>query len=336
MEKITKTARAKQLVSVIIPMFNEQDVIPACYQRLKRVADTSSYGFEFLFIDDGSCDNTFEIVRGIRLKDNRVKLIALSRNFGKEAAMSAGLDYASGDAVIVIDADLQDPPELIPLMLESWAQGAEIVCMRRESRKGETRLKQLLAHCYYRVLNYLSDVAIPEDVGDFRLMSRQAVNALLSMPERNRYMKGLFAWIGYTPVFINYDRDPRFAGKTKWGFFSLLKLGFEGITSFSIKPLRWMMGIGFLTSFCGFLYGVWIVGNTLLFGNPVAGYPSIIAILSFLGGLQIFSIGLLGIYVGKSYSESKQRPIYLVQEHKEIAAENIGKGAGGIRVHKAI
>ncbi|WP_439101250.1 glycosyltransferase family 2 protein [Congregibacter sp.] len=301
-------------VSIVVPMYNEQSSISSCHDRLRATCEIPGYIFEYIYVDDGSTDESVAIIRRIQRSDSQVKLLVLSRNFGKEVAMSAGLDYASGEAVIVTDADLQDPPELIPLMLAQWRKGAQVVCMRRRSRAGESWLKKTLSHAFYRLLNRLSDIEIPQDVGDFRLMSRRAVDAVKALPERNRYMKGVFAWIGFSPVFLDYDREPRCAGGSKWGMFSLLGLAVEGITSFSVKPLRWVMWLGLLTAAGGFSFGLWIVGNAVLVGNPVAGYPSMVALMTFGGGVQLFSLGLLGVYVGKSYTESKQRPLYLVQE----------------------
>jgi glycosyltransferase involved in cell wall biosynthesis len=307
-----------KLISIVIPLYNEEEVIRSCHQRLAQVTENLDYPFEFIFIDDGSTDYSVAILLELQQKDSRIKLLKLSRNFGKEAALTAGIDYAMGEALIVIDADLQDPPELFSQMLAVWEKGEDVVCMRRKSRAGETTLKKISSYAYYRFLNYLSEVDIPYDVGDFRLLSRAATNAIKSLPEKSRYMKGLFAWVGFNPVFIEYDRDPRLAGTSKWNYFSLFKLAFDGITSFSVAPLHWVMFIGILTSMSGLLFGTWIVAKTLLYGDPVAGYPSMIALMAFLGGIQLFATGVLGAYLGKTFIETKQRPLYLVQTYHQI------------------
>jgi glycosyltransferase involved in cell wall biosynthesis len=239
----------------------------------------------------------------------------LSRNFGKEAALSAGLEQAQGEVIIVLDADLQNPPELIPDMLEKWRAGADIVAMKRRDRSGESWLKKSGSYVYYRIMNRITgSMNIPEDTGDFRLMSRRSVDSLNQLPERNRYMKGLFAWVGYPTHVMQYDVADRAAGQTKWNYFNLFGLAFEGITSFSIAPLRAMVLLGLITAILGGIFGAWIVFKTLFFGNDLDGYPSIIAMITFLGGVQLLSIGVLGEYVGKTYFEAKQRPLFIIQE----------------------
>jgi len=301
-------------LSVLVPVYNEHDMLPLLFRRLDAVLDTVDLSYQIVVVDDGSGDGSGEYLVEYAQTHPAVKAIRLSRNFGKEAALTAGLAQATGDAVIILDADLQDPPELIPDMLAAWRAGAHVVCMRRRSRAGETRLKRLSAHLFYRLLNRISEVDIPEDTGDFRLLSRQAVNALNELDERNRYMKGLFAWIGLPTTVIEYDRAARAAGATKWGYPKLLGLAFQGITSFSVAPLRLVMGAGFLTALTGILFGLWIIGKTLLLGEPVHGYPSLVSIITFLGGIQLISIGVLGEYVGKTYFEAKRRPIYLIRD----------------------
>ncbi|MYN12842.1 glycosyltransferase [Pusillimonas sp. TS35] len=301
-------------VSVVVPLYNEIEVIGLMYERLTAVLVRLGMAYELVLVDDGSGDGTPAAMQGLTEQDARVTAVFLSRNFGKEAALTAGIAHARGDAVIVIDADLQDPPELIPDMIKAWRKGADVVCMRRRSRAGETWFKRLSAHQFYRLLNAISDVEIPPDTGDFRLMSRRAVDALNRLGERNRYMKGLFSWIGMPTVIIDYDRAPRAAGTTKWDYLALLHLAFEGITSFSIVPLRMAMGLGLLTALVGVLFTLWIVAKAILLGDPVRGYPSLICLISVLGGAQLLSIGLLGEYVGKTYYEAKRRPVYLVRE----------------------
>ncbi|NYT46030.1 glycosyltransferase family 2 protein [Alcaligenaceae bacterium] len=304
----------KTELSVVIPMYNEHEVIAVMYERLTAVLTGLDISYELVMVDDGSRDGTPNMIRGLAKEDPTVTAVFLSRNFGKEAALTAGLEHAAGAAVIIMDADLQDPPELIPQMLRAWKDGADMVCMRRRSRAGETWLKRYSAHQFYRILNAISEVDIPPDTGDFRLLSRKAVYALQQLNERNRYMKGLFAWIGLPTTIIEYDRMARVAGITKWDYLSLFNLAFQGITSFSIAPLRLAMAGGLLTAFLGVLFTLWIVVKALVLGDPVQGYPSLISMIAILGGVQLMSIGLLGEYIGKTYYEAKQRPVYLVRD----------------------
>lgn len=307
-------------VSIIIPFLNECEVLPLCHARLRQVLDALGEPWEIVFVDDGSQDGSAEYLAGLMAREPGLKLVRLSRNFGKEAAMTAGLEHATGAAVILLDADLQDPPELIPDMVRAWREGADVVCMRRRSRAGESWLKRASAYAYYRLLSRLSRAAIPPDTGDFRLMSRRAVDALLRLPERCRYMKGLYAWIGMPTRVIDYDRAPRAAGSTKWNYFALLRLAMEGITSFSTAPLRWATAAGVTAALLGALFGLVIIFKTLIFGDPVEGYPSLMAMITFLSGIQLITIGLLGEYMGKTYMEAKQRPVYLVSEVQHSAA----------------
>lgn len=301
-------------LSVVIPLYNEYEVIGMTHKRLTAVLLALGIPYEIVLVDDGSRDGTPHEMSRLAEADPTVTAVFLSRNFGKEAALTAGLDNAAGAAVIIMDADLQDPPELIPEMLQAWKDGADVVCMRRRSRAGETWFKRFSAHYFYRLLNVISDVDIPPDTGDFRLLSRKAVYALKQLNERNRYMKGLFAWIGLPTTFIEYDRMPRAAGITKWDYLSLFNLAFQGITSFSTAPLRLAMAGGLLTALFGILFTLWIVVKALVLGDPVQGYPSLISMITILGGAQLLSIGLLGEYIGKTYYEAKQRPVYLVRD----------------------
>lgn len=301
-------------LSIVVPVYNEREVLPICMQRLRQVLKPLQLHYELLFIDDGSDDGSAEWLLEQVVEQGRVRVVRLSRNFGKEAAMSAGLDLARGEAVLLFDADLQDPPELIPDMLEQWHKGADVVLMQRRSRGGDSALKRFTANLFYRIFQRLTAFEIPADVGDFRLMSRCAVDALKQLPERNRFMKGMFAWIGLPTVILRYDRAPRAAGATKWNFLELVQLAFEGITSFSTRPLQLAIHLGLITALCGGSYGVWIVYKELVYGDPVQGYPSLIAIITFLGGVQLLTIGIIGEYVGKTYIESKQRPVYIIRE----------------------
>lgn len=301
-------------LSVVIPLYNEHAVIGMMHERLTTVLVNLGISYELVLVDDGSRDGTPRTMSRLAQKDPAVTAVFLSRNFGKEAALTAGLEHAAGNAIIIMDADLQDPPELFPEMLRAWENGADVVCMRRRSRAGETWFKRFSAHCFYRLLNAVSEMDIPPDTGDFRLLSRKAVYALKQLNERNRYMKGLFAWIGLPTTFIEYDRMPRAAGVTKWNYFGLFNLAFQGITSFSTAPLRLAMAGGMLTALFGVFFTLWIVVKALLLGDPVQGYPSLISMITILGGAQLLAIGLLGEYIGKTYYEAKQRPVYLVRD----------------------
>lgn len=303
----------KAAVSVVVPCFNESDGLYAFHERLSTALRRQSVAVEIIYINDGSVDDTADVIAAIRGIDPRVGEIELSRNFGKEAALTAGIEHARGDAVIVIDADLQDPPECIPDMLDAWHAGYDVVAMKRGDRSSDTLFKRVAAAAFYRILSTLSDVRIPENVGDFRLLSRRAVDAVKAMPDRNRYMKGLFAWVGYKTIEIEYKRDPRIIGESKWPLFKLLGLALDGITSFSIAPLRLASMAGALVAGCALLYGVVTLVKTLLFGDAVSGFPTLIVMISFLGGAQLMAIGLLGEYVGRLLVESKQRPLYFVE-----------------------
>jgi glycosyltransferase involved in cell wall biosynthesis len=302
------------LLSVIVPVYNEEEVIKSFLQRVTVVLDTLPFDAEILFVNDGSTDASLDILKQLKEHEPRVNIIDLSRNFGKEIAMTAGLDFCNGDAVIIIDADLQDPPELIPELIEKWQAGYDVVYAKRISRKGETALKKFTSKVFYRVIKRVSRVPIPEDTGDFRLMSRRSVNALNSLRERNRYMKGLFAWVGYSQAAVLYHRDPRHAGESKWNYLELWDLAIEGITSFTVAPLKLSTWLGLLTASGAFVYGLWIIIKTLLYSDPVAGYPTMMVIILFLGGVQLLALGIIGEYLGRIFSESKQRPLYLVNE----------------------
>ena len=303
-------------VTVLIPCYNEENSLSILYERLQIVfQNLKEYNFQILLVNDGSTDNTLEKMQELRTKDSSVSYLSLSRNFGKENAMLAGLDYAEGDAVVLMDADLQDPPELIPQMLQEWENGYDDVYARRRNRAGETWFKKATAHWYYRILQRFADIEIPADVGDFRLLDRQAVDALCSLREKQRYTKGLFCWIGYNKKELLFDRDPRVAGNSKMNFLKLLGLAVDGITSFSVAPLRLASILGLLISSIAFIYLLFVIGKTLLFGDPVAGYPSMISIILFMGGIQLVVLGIIGEYVGRIFYEAKKRPDYLVSEY---------------------
>lgn len=305
-----------KVVTILIPCFNEENSLDLLYNRIKTLINKlPNYQFNILLVNDGSEDNTLRKMQDLRLQDTIVSYISLSRNFGKENAMLAGLDYADGDAVILMDADLQDPPELIPQMIEEWEKGYDDIYARRRSRAGETWFKRTSAHWYYRILQKFADIDIPSDVGDFRLLDRQAVNALCALREKQRYTKGLFSWIGYNKKELLFDREPRAVGNSKMNFLKLLGLAIDGITSFSVVPLRFASVLGLLISSIAFVYILFVVGKTLLYGDPVAGYPSMISIILFMGGIQLVVLGIIGEYIGRIFYESKGRPDYLVSEY---------------------
>ncbi|KAB0643979.1 glycosyltransferase family 2 protein [Burkholderia latens] len=302
------------LVSLVVPFYNEGEAVERFFDVvIPLMSGLDTIRFEIVCVNDGSRDDTLERLIRVSMGDRRVRVIDLTRNFGKEAALTAGLDEAAGDAVIPLDADLQDPPSLIPVMLEHWRDGAEVVAAKRSSRACDSFAKRTAAAIYYRVHNLLSDVKLPENVGDFRLMDRKVVNALRSLPERHRFMKGLFAWVGYRAVIVEYQRDARSAGHSKFSGWKLWNFALEGITSFSTVPLRSWTYIGLGIAALAFLYGTFIVGRTLLFGNPVLGYSSLLSVVLFIGGIELVGIGVVGEYIGRIYDESKQRPVYLIR-----------------------
>jgi polyisoprenyl-phosphate glycosyltransferase len=307
---------AIRLLSVVVPVFNEEAVITEFNRRMTETLREVPFDWELIYVNDGSRDHTAELIRGLLRASANTALLDLSRNFGKEAAMTAGIDHATGDALLIIDADLQDPPELIPEMtrlLES--ADYDVIYAQRASRSGETFLKKTSAHLFYRIIGRLTGIDIPRDTGDFRLLNSRAIEALRRLREHHRFMKGLFAWIGFRQVALLYDRDPRFAGKSKFNYWRLWNFSLEGITSFTTAPLKVASYVGLATSVGAAIYGISIVISTLIFGNSVAGYPSLLVIVLFLGGLQLLTLGIIGEYLGRIFNESKQRPLYFVREH---------------------
>jgi glycosyltransferase involved in cell wall biosynthesis len=270
---------------------------------------------EIVYINDGSGDSTLKIMQNLYEADTRVAILDLSRNFGKEIALSAGIDHANGEAVIIIDADLQDPPELIPELVKHWKEGYDVVYAKRVSRQGESFTKKVTAYFFYRLIQKVSHCKIPEDTGDYRLLSRRAVEALKQLREQHRFMKGLFAWIGYSQKAVPYRRDRRYAGRTKWSYWRLWNFAIEGFTSFTIAPLKVATYLGLVIALGAFAYAAFIIYNTLIYGNPVPGYPSLIVIILFLGSVQLVSIGIIGEYVGRIFDEIKQRPLYLLKNY---------------------
>lgn len=307
---------SKTLLSVVIPAYNEQEVIPVFHERLAAVLASLDMDGEIIYVNDGSTDKTMEVLNSIRKQDKRVAIVDLSRNFGKEIALTAGLDNAKGDAVVVIDADLQDPPELIPELVRYWRQGYDVAYAKRTQRDGESIFKKVTSSGFYRIIQYVSRIKIPEDTGDFRLLSRRAVDALKQLREQHRFMKGLFAWIGYPQKAVLYRRDPRHSGETKWNYWRLWNFALEGLTSFTIAPLTVATYLGLLAAFGALIFGIGLIIDTLIHGNPVAGYPSLMVTILFLGGIQLITLGIIGEYLGRMFDETKGRPLYLLNQYQ--------------------
>jgi glycosyltransferase involved in cell wall biosynthesis len=303
-------------LSVVVPAFNEEAVLPEFHRRLATALVRIPGACEVIYIDDGSTDRTPQLLRELNILDPSVAVARFSRNFGKESAMSAGLRLARGAAVIVIDADLQHPPEAIPSMVDAWREGADLVNMRRRNRAGENWLRRATAHAFYRAINRMSDVPIPEDVGDFRLLSRRAVDAVNLLPERGRFMKGLSAWVGFRQVTLDFDHHARAAGASKWRYRTLWNFALEGITAFSTVPLKLASYIGLASASGAFLYALYFLLKTLFVGDPARGFPTLIITLLFIGGLQLMAIGVLGTYIGRLFIESKRRPQYLIEDYQ--------------------
>lgn len=301
------------MISIVCPCYNEADVIETFVGRLIDVLGHDAPDYELVCVNDGSTDATLPKLLTLKKGPLPIRIIDLSRRFGKEAALAAGLDHASGEAVIVIDADLQDPPELIPKLVAAWQEGNKVVVARRSDRSADTFLKRLFAHTFYRLHNLISETEIPVDVGDYRLLDREVVDVLGQLPERQRFMKGLFSWVGFEPTVVDYVREKRASGNTKFSWWRLWNLGLEGITSFSTAPLRVWTYLGLVISVIAFMYGGYVVVLTLAFGVDVPGYASLLTAILFLGGVQLISLGVIGEYVGRIYMESKCRPIYVVR-----------------------
>lgn len=311
---------SSKLISIVVPMYYEEKVADECYKRLKKVMNDNNINYEFIFVNDGSKDKTFDILNKIAEEDNNTKIISFSRNFGHQIAVTAGVDKAKGDAVVVIDADLQDPPELIPKMIELWNEGYKVVYAKRKKRKGESFFKLFTAGMFYRILDKMTDIDIPLDTGDFRLMDRDVVNVLKTMKENNRFVRGMVSWVGFKQTPIEYERDERFAGETKYPLKKMLKFASDGIISFSAKPLKLMGSLGMFCvsiSLIIFLYA--LIRKLTNNVNVVSGWASIMTAVTFLGGVQLLSISVLGEYIGRIYDESKRRPLYVIE--KEVNME---------------
>lgn len=311
-----------KLLTIMIPVYNEEECVTELYNQLNKVSENVSCFCEFLFINDGSTDRTLELIKNIQFNDERISIVDLSRNYGKEVAMTAGLDYMKGDTLVIIDADLQDNPELILTMLKEIENGYDDVYAQRTSRKGESWLKKTTSFLFYRLLAIMSSVPIQKDTGDFRMLSFKAIQALKQLRENERNMKGLFSFIGFKKKPIYYVRDERVAGKTKWNYFKLINLAIKGITAFSVKPLRIISVTGLIISLVSFIFLIKVVIKAIFFGDPVAGYPSMMSAILLLGGLQLLSIGVLGEYLGIVFSETKKRPIYFINDYINKNSEN--------------
>ncbi len=325
-------ATARATLCIVVPMFNEALAITHLVGRLDAALAQIPADIRMLFVDDGSTDGTAVELARIANNDARISVLRLARNFGKEAAMTAGLDHADADAVVIIDADLQDPPEVIAEFWTHFERGADMVYGVRASRAGESWLKRLTAATFYRLIDRMSETPIPRDTGDFRLLSRRAVEALRQLRERHRFMKGLFGWVGFQQVAVRYHRAPRVAGRSKFGFWKLWNFALEGITSFSTVPLRIATYLGLVTALVAFGYGSLIITKTLLYGEAVRGYPSLMTVMLFLGGVQLVALGVIGEYLGRIYNESKHRPLYLVSQSLNLQrAESSSKRPDQIR-----
>lgn len=303
-------------LSIIIPMYYEEKVVNECYKRLKEMAKKlKGYDYELIFVNDGSKDNTLTLLEEIAKNNNKVKIISFSRNFGHQAAVTAGLKYTTGDAIVIIDADLQDPPEEIPEMLKLWEQGYEVIYAKRKSRKGESAFKLLTAKMFYNTLDALSDVEIPKDTGDFRLVDRKVVNTINEMPEHNKFLRGLFSWVGYKQIPFEYERQERFAGKTKYPLKKMLKLASDGIISFSTKPLKLVGYVGIVSILLSLIILIYsLVSFAFNLNNLTAGWTSIMVTVTFFAGVQLLSIWIISEYIGRIYDESKNRPQYIIDK----------------------
>ncbi|EJG2209543.1 TPA: glycosyltransferase family 2 protein [Proteus mirabilis] len=303
-------------ISLVVPVFNEEEAIPIFYKTVRENEELKKYDVEIIFINDGSKDSTENIINALSLADEQVAALSFTRNFGKEPALFAGLDHATGEAIIPIDVDLQDPIEVIPQLIEKWKQGSDVVLAKRTDRSTDGWLKRKTAEWFYKLHNKISTPKIEENVGDFRLMSRETVENIKLLPERNLFMKGVLSWVGGKVDIVEYSRAERSAGESKFNGWKLWNLALEGITSFSTFPLRMWTYIGLFVGAISFVYGGWMIIDKLIWGNPVPGYPSLLVSILFLGGIQLIGIGVLGEYIGRIYVESKKRPKYLLKRNK--------------------
>ena len=303
----------RKKLSVIVPMYYEEEVAYEFYNRLKNVVEEIDFNYEIIFINDGSKDNTLMILKGIANEDSNVRIIDFSRNFGHQVAVTAGILNCKGDLAVVIDADLQDPPELIVDMIEEWKKGFDVVYAKRKTRKGESKFKLVTAKYFYKILSNLADIEIPRDTGDFRLIDKKVIESFKEMPERNRFIRGMISWVGFKQTFVEYNRDERFAGETKYPLKKMIKFATDGIISFSSKPLKVMSSLGILTLFVSFIILIYSIVSKL-YGNTSSGWTSIMCVLVFFSGVQLVSLGIIGEYIARIYDESKNRPLYLINE----------------------
>ena len=301
-------------LSVVIPVFNENEVLPQLRARLSPVLDKCTTDYEIIFVNDGSTDNTLPLLKTWAAQDNRIKIISLSRNFGKEAAVTAGLSAATGQAVIILDADLQDPPEIIPQLWEKFKEGFDNVYGVRQDRSSDSFFKRVTAGTFYKLYNKLADTPIPYNAGDYRLLSRRAVQAVLALPEHERFMKGLFTWVGYKSVAVPFTREKRAAGKTKWSYWKLWNFALNGLTASTTLPLKLWTYFGLFISCVSFVFALWTAYKKLVFGNPVSGYTSIMVAILFFSGVQLITLGVIGEYLSRIFNEVKQRPAYFIDE----------------------
>lgn len=303
-------------VTILIPCYNEEQSLPLLYQELSSLIDShQEYDWEILFVNDGSKDNTIYLIKQLSHQDHRIAYVDLSRNFGKEAAMLAGFDYATGDCMVIMDADLQHPPHLIPEMLKYWEEGYDDVYAKRTTRGKESWLRKNLSLLYYKLLQKTTRVEILQNVGDFRLLDRKCIDTLKQLRESERYTKGMFCWIGFNKKEIEFEQGDRVAGQTSWNYLGLFNLAIEGITSFTIAPLRLSTMIGVIVSLIAFIYMCVIITKTLIWGEDVQGFPTLMVVILFLGGIQLLSLGIIGEYLGRIFHEAKNRPVYVVKEY---------------------
>ena len=329
-----------RLLSIVCPAYNEEEALAEFHRAVRKEMASLAQPYEVVFVNDGSTDGTLALMHALRARHLNTTIVDLSRNYGKEIALTAGLDAAAGDAVVVIDADLQDPPSLIGEMIEGWREGYDVVYAQRRKRDGETWLKKATARAFYRVMRSAGSVALPENVGDFRLLSRAAVNAVCSMRERHRFMKGVFAWIGFPSKIITYDRAPRHAGTTKWNYWKLWNLSLEAITSSTLAPLKISTYVGFAVAMGAFFLGLFFIVKKIFFGDPVPGFSSLMTVMLFLGGVQLTVLGVIGEYLGRVFNETKNRPLYFTRAValSKAAGEaakgeaTTGEGAGPRRI----
>lgn len=313
------------IISIVIPVYYEEEVVRACYDALLEVIKKNAWQYELIFVNDGSKDRTLTLLKEIASQDEQVKIIDFSRNFGHQIAITAGIFHSQGDATVIIDADLQDPPCVIEELVGKWQEGYDVVYAKRRKRKGEKVFKLVTAKCFYRFLHFMSDVEIPMDTGDFRLMDRKVVEAFKKMPERNRFVRGMVSWIGFDQTFIEYDREERLAGKTKYPLKKMLHFASDGIISFSTKPLKIVRSLGGLTILIAIILLIYSLVSKYILNSAITGWTSLMVAITFFSGVQLFSIGLLGEYIGRIYDESKGRPLYFINEKINFEKPTIRK-----------